>query len=80
MFNVSPPDAVRSGLDKYQADGDFVRAIINARLTYMIAGNVSLSTIARYSRLFGVAEDSPIVDAVGAANQWHGSLAINYQF
>ncbi|MGC8120782.1 MipA/OmpV family protein [Marinobacter sp. VGCF2001] len=80
LFDVSASDAARSGLTRYRADDDYLSASFNTRLTYLISDRVSVSTIARYSRLFGDAEDSPIVEAVGDADQWTASVAINYQF
>lgn len=80
LFDVSASDAARSGLRRYQAEGDYVQGSMNARLTFMVTRQLSVSTVARYSRLFGDAADSPVVEDVGDPNQWHGSLAINYQF
>lgn len=80
LFDVSARDAARSGLSTYTADNDYLRASMNGRLTYLVTRQLSVSTVARYSRLLGDTADSPIVSTVGDANQWHGSLAINYQF
>tara|TARA_R110002111_G_C6001497_1_gene373211 strand:+ start:1210 stop:1470 length:261 start_codon:yes stop_codon:yes gene_type:complete len=80
LFDVSAADSARSGIRQYRADGEYIRASLNSRLTYLVTDKLSVSTIARYSRLFGDAADSPVVEDVGDANQWHGSLAINYQF
>lgn len=80
LFDVSAVDAARSGLNSYRADGDYIQGNINGRLTFMVTHKLSVSTVARYSRLFGDALDSPIIDDVGDPNQWHGSMAINYQF
>ncbi|WP_205077602.1 MipA/OmpV family protein [Marinobacter salexigens] len=80
LFGVSAEDSARSGLKAYTADKDYMQASMNGRLTYLITRQLSVSTVARYSRLIGNAADSPIVEDVGDANQWHGSMAINYQF
>lgn len=80
LFDVSAADAARSGIRRYQAEDDYVQGSLNGRLTYMVTRKFSVSTVARYSRLFGDAADSPIVEDIGDADQWHGSLAINYQF
>ncbi|HEA52178.1 hypothetical protein LCGC14_0824350 [marine sediment metagenome] len=80
LFDVSAADSTRSGIRRYRAEGDYIRGSLNGRLTYLVTRHFSVSTVARYSRLFGDAADSPVVQDVGDANQWHGSLAINYQF
>lgn len=80
LFDVSARDAARSGLPVYATDNHYMRTSMNARLTYRMTEQLSVSTIARYSRLLGDAADSPIVEDVGDANQWHGSMAINYRF
>lgn len=80
LFDVSTSDAARSGLNTYRTEGDFVRASMNGRLTYQLTPLLSVSTIARYSRLLADAADSPIVADVGNANQWLGSVILNYQF
>lgn len=80
LFNVSVEDAARSGLRAYRAEGEYIQSSMNGRLTLLVTRKLSVSAVAQYSRLFGDAADSPIVDDVGDANQWHGSLAFNYQF
>lgn len=80
LFSVSDEGAARSGLDAYNPDGAFLRASLNGRLTYHFTREWSISSIARYSRLFGDAADSPIVKEVGDANQWFGSLLMSYSF
>jgi outer membrane scaffolding protein for murein synthesis (MipA/OmpV family) len=39
-----------------------------------------LTGLAAYSRLLGDAEDSPIVDDRGSANQLLGGVLLNYTF
>lgn len=80
LFDVSTKDAARSGLRAYRTEGEYVQGSMNGRLTFLVTRKLSVSTVAQYSRLFGDAADSPVVKDVGDANQWHGSLAINYQF
>lgn len=80
LFDVSAEDAARSGLRAYRTEGEYVQSSMNGRLTFLVTRKLSVSTVAQYSRLFGDAADSPIVEDVGDANQWHGSVAINYQF
>lgn len=80
LFSVSDAGAARSGLAAYDPDGAFLRASLNGRLTYHAARNWDVTSIARYSRLFGDAADSPIVEDVGDANQWFGSVIVTYRF
>lgn len=80
LFDVSSKDAARSGIRAFQTEGEYLQSSMNGRLTFLVTRKLSVSTVAQYSRLFGDAADSPIVEDVGDANQWHGSLAINYQF
>lgn len=80
LFDVSARDAARSGLQRYRTGSDYVQSSMNGRLTFLLTPKFSVSAVAQYSRLFGDAADSPIVEDVGDANQWLGSLAINYQF
>lgn len=80
LFGVSDAEATRSGLAAYDPDGAFLRASVNGRLTYHVTPEWNVSSIARYSRLFGDAADSPIVSDVGDANQWFGSLIVTYSF
>lgn len=49
-------------------------------LTYRFLERWSVNAIATYARLLGDAEDSPIVDDVGDANQFFGSFLVNYRF
>jgi outer membrane scaffolding protein for murein synthesis (MipA/OmpV family) len=39
-----------------------------------------VAVLGTYARLLGDAEDSPIVDDVGDANQFFGGALINYRF
>ncbi|PSF05024.1 MipA/OmpV family protein [Marinobacter fuscus] len=80
LFNVSAKDATRSGLSQYQTDGSYFAGSMNARLTYLLTPKLSVSAVTRYTRLTGDAADSPIVADVGDANQWLGSMAVNYRF
>lgn len=80
LFDISAEDAASSGLADYHAGGNYLQGSMNGRLTYLLTRQISVSAVTQYSRLLGDAADSPIVDDVGDANQWLGSLAINYQF
>lgn len=80
LFDISAEDAASSGLKRYHAGGNYIQGSMNGRLTYLLTRQLSVSAVTQYSRLLGDAADSPIVDETGDANQWLGSLAINYRF
>ncbi|MGP4845379.1 MipA/OmpV family protein [Marinobacter sp. 1Y8] len=80
LYGVSAADAARSGLDAYRADDSHFRTSLNGRLSYYLTRKLNLSLIARYSRLYGDAADSPIVEDVGDANQLFGSVLATYKF
>jgi outer membrane scaffolding protein for murein synthesis (MipA/OmpV family) len=79
-FGVGGEDAARSDLDSYDADEGFKNATVSASLTYRLATSLSLTGVAAYSRLLDDAEDSPIVDDRGSANQLLGVLLLSYTF
>lgn len=80
LYGVSAADAARSGLDAYRADDSHFRTSLNGRLSYYLTRKLNVSLIARYSRLYGDAADSPIVKDVGDANQLFGSVLATYKF
>jgi outer membrane protein len=79
-FGISGSDADQSGLDQYDADAGFKNATITGSLTYRLAERWSVTGLAAFSRLFGDAEDSPIVDDRGDANQLLGGVLVNFTF
>jgi outer membrane protein len=79
-FGISSGDAARSGLETHDADEGFKNATASASLTYRLTEGLSLTGLAAYSRLLGDAEDSPIVDDRGSANQLLGGVLLNYTF
>jgi outer membrane scaffolding protein for murein synthesis (MipA/OmpV family) len=79
-FGVSGGDAARSDLDAYDADEGFKNAAVSASLTYRLTTSLSLTGIAAFSQLLDEAEDSPIVDDRGSANQLLGGVLLNYTF
>lgn len=80
LYGVSAADAARSGLDAYRADDSHFRTSLNGRISYYLTRKLNVSLIARYSRLYGDAADSPIVKDVGDANQLFGSVLATYKF
>ena len=79
-FSVDERDSTRSGLDSYDADEGFKDLTIGGSLTWAFLGNWSLTGLAAYTLMLGDAEDSPIVDDAGDANQFRAGLLINYTF
>jgi outer membrane scaffolding protein for murein synthesis (MipA/OmpV family) len=79
-FGVTSADAQRTGFDKFTAGADFkdLSGTINA--TYRLTEHWRLTGALGYSRLFGDAKDSPIVDDVGNANQFLVGLGAAYKF
>jgi outer membrane protein len=79
-FGISSGDAARSGLETHDADEGFKNAAASVSLTYQLTSGLSLTGLAAYNRLLGDAEDSPIVDDRGSANQLLGGVLLNYTF
>jgi MipA family protein len=79
-FGIDAANAARSGLDEHNADAGVKDVNFGGVLTYRFLERWSVNAIATYARLLGDAEDSPIVDDVGDANQFFGAFLINYRF
>lgn len=79
-FSIDQADAERSGLDEYDADAGIKNATLTGSLTFRLTQSLSLTSLAAYTRLFGDAEDSPIVDDRGSPNQALGAILLNYTF
>lgn len=79
-FDVNAADAARSGLSQFSADSGFLDMGLNAGLTYKFSDNWSTTGTAAYKRLLGDAEDSPVTDDAGSANQFFGGLLVNFSF
>ena len=80
FFGIDADDSARSGLDTYDADAGFKDVGLTADVNFRIDENWGVGLIAGYSRLLGDAEDSPVVDDVGNANQFFGGLFGSYRF
>lgn len=79
-FGVTGSDARRTGLDQFKAGSGFKDLAFFLQAGYRLTDSWSLTGVARYSRLFSDAEDSPIVDDRGNANQLLGALGAVYKF
>jgi MipA family protein len=79
-FDVTPGDAITSGLPVYDADGGFHSAGVAASYLQQIGGPWSIYGYAKYDRLFGDAADSPIVTQLGSRDQFSGGIGLFYTF
>lgn len=79
-FGIDFFDSARSGLPEYGADAGFKDVSFSLGIVYDITDSWSTRGIASYIRLLGDAEDSPVVDDEGNANQFFGSLIVVYGF
>lgn len=80
-FGVSQNESLKTGLDAYDADSDFKD--VGARLNFGIGGeqwnNWKLIASVSYFRMLGDAEDSPVVDDAGDADQFFGGIGVAYE-
>ena len=79
-FGVSGEDAAQSGLDQFDADEGLKDVAVSVSYTYAFGERWSVTGIGRYARLLNDAEDSPIVDDRGDANQFVAGLLANFTF
>ncbi len=79
-FGIDSSDASRSGLDRFDADDGIKDFGLNIGLTYKFTDSWSTTGSASYKRLLSDAEDSPVTDDEGSANQFFAGLLINYSF
>jgi outer membrane scaffolding protein for murein synthesis (MipA/OmpV family) len=79
-FGVTSADAQRTGFEKFTASADFKNLSTFVQTAYRLTDHWRLTGAVGYSRLFGDAKDSPIVDDVGSANQFLVGLGAAYKF
>jgi outer membrane protein len=77
-FGVNADNVGTSGLPLYEADSGLNEYFVGVGGLVYLSKNWALSGGVRYSRLSGDAEDSPIVDDRGDANQWIAGLGLAY--
>ncbi len=80
FFGIGPADASRSGLDRFDADAGFKDLSLDLSMTYKFTDSWSTTGLLRLTRLLDDAEDSPVTDDEGNANQAFVGLLINYGF
>ncbi len=80
FFSIDAAGAAQSGLDEFDADSGFLDAGINLAATYNFTQNWSTTGTVAYKRLFSDAEDSPVTDDRGDANQFFAGVVAAYRF
>jgi MipA family protein len=79
-FGVTSADAQRTGFDQFTAGAGFKNLSGFIQTAYRLTDHWRLTGALGYSRLFGDAEDSPLVDDVGDPNQFLVGLGAAYKF
>jgi outer membrane protein len=79
-FGIDSADSQRSGLKTYNADSGFKDLGLNLTVTFKPWEHWGFMGLASYKRLIGDAEDSPVVDDEGDANQFMGGILVFYKF
>ena len=79
-FEINGRNAARSGLDTYDADAGFKDVGLNVVTTFKPWEHWGFMGLLSYKRLIGDAEDSPVVDDEGDANQLGAGILIFYRF
>jgi outer membrane protein len=79
-FGVDGADSSRSGLKTYDADAGFKDVGFVVPVTYSPYEHWSFMGAVGYKRLVGDAEDSPVVDDAGEANQFVAGAFAIYKF
>ncbi|ANU07244.1 MipA/OmpV family protein [Paraurantiacibacter namhicola] len=84
-YDVTPADAITSGLPVFDADGGLHKAGVNLLVGVDLDGDVTngglaLVFIVGYSRMLGDAKDTPFTSVRGSADQWLGAVGLAYTF
>ena len=79
-FGIDGADSRRSGLKKYDADSGIKDVGFVVPVTYSPYEHWSFMGALGYKRLVGDAEDSPVVDKEGEANQFVAGAFVIYKF
>lgn len=77
-FGVSNGDAAKTGLKGRSADADVKDFSLFGSVGYALTEAWRVSVIAQYKRMVGDAEDSPVVDDKGDANNAALGLVVSY--
>ena len=79
-FDVSEKESIRTGLPEFDADGGFKDVRVGLMGLLHLSFNWHVGGGFIYGRLLGDAEDSPVVDDRGDANQFYGGLSLIYSW
>jgi outer membrane protein len=79
-FGINQSNANKSGLKTFNADSGFKDVGISLPVTYSPWEHWSIMGAVAYKRMLGDAEDSPVVDDEGNANQFVGGMLLIYRF
>jgi outer membrane protein len=79
-FSVNGNNVGNSSLDYYDADEGFKDVGLTCVISYQFNDNWGATGVLGYTRLIGDAEDSPLVDDRGDANQFLGGIMGIYRF
>lgn len=79
-FGVTPAQATRTGLARFDPDGGVQAVGASAGLVFQFTPRWGIYSYARYDRLVSDAADSPIVRQLGSRDQLSGGLALSYTF
>ena len=79
-FGIDNENAAISGLDRFDADAGFKDVGLGLGLDYRISKSWGLNLQGGYTRLIGDAEDSPVTDDEGSANQFFGGAGFTFSF
>jgi outer membrane protein len=79
-FGIDAADAAASGLSTYDADSGFKDLSAGLAWQYNFNRQWGMLAFAKYTRLLGDAEDSPVVDDAGDAGQSLVGVVFNYRF
>ncbi len=80
FFGVHGHDARRSGLHRYDAGAGIKDFRINPAIVMHLSPHWHVAAGLMYKRLVGDAEDSPVVDDRGSADQWIGGVGVAYSW
>ena len=79
-FEIDDADSDRSGLSTFSADSGFKDLGLNLAASFKPWQHWGFMGLVSYKRLLGDAEDSPVVDDEGNANQFSGGILVTYTF
>jgi outer membrane protein len=77
-FGVSPKDSDRTGLPIFEAEAGVKEVRVIPAVVVHFSPKWHAGFGVRYARLLDDAEDSPVVDERGSADQWIAGAALAY--